>query len=64
VPIVVSGLAGVSLFAPVWVVDYVAPPVLLAALLFLLLSGLLFRPPDRRAWRRILNAERRAATRS
>jgi len=52
VPLAVMALAPLSLFAPAWGVDVVAIPVLLGAVGFVWVSGLLIRPVDRRAWRR------------
>jgi O-antigen/teichoic acid export membrane protein len=52
VPLAVLSVAPLSLFAPPWVVDDLAVPILLGAILFLYVSGLLLRPLDRRAWRR------------
>jgi O-antigen/teichoic acid export membrane protein len=52
VPLAGLALAPLAFFSPSWVVDYIAPPLLLAALVFLLISGLLVRPVDRRSWRR------------
>jgi hypothetical protein len=51
-PLVVLALASLSLLAPEWVVDYIAPPVMLGAVAFLYVSGLLIRPMDRRDFRR------------
>jgi hypothetical protein len=53
-PMVIIALAPISLLAPNWVVDYIATPILLAALLLLLITGQLYRPVDRRALRRFL----------
>jgi O-antigen/teichoic acid export membrane protein len=58
VPLAVLGAAPVAFFSPAWVVDYIAPPVLLAALAFLVISGLLVRPVDRRSWRRLVRRVR------
>ena len=52
VPLVVLALAAGALQAPAWMVDWIAVPALLAAVLFLYAAGLLVRAGDRRAWRR------------
>jgi O-antigen/teichoic acid export membrane protein len=52
VPMAVLSLAPLALFSPSWVVDGLAIPILLGAIAFLYVSGLLIRPLDRRAWRR------------
>ena len=59
VPLVILGFAAGALLSPPWVVDWIAPPVMAAALLFLLASGLLFRPVDKRAIRRLLTPRSR-----
>jgi len=52
VPLALMAIAPASLFAPAWVVDGLAIPVMLGGVGFLWMSGLLVRPVDRRAWRR------------
>ncbi len=52
VPLALLALVPLALFVPVWVVDGLATPVMLGAVGFLYVSGLLIRPIDRRAWRR------------
>jgi len=52
VPLGVLALAAVALLSPAWIVDWIAVPVLLGALVFLYLTGLLIRKGDRRALRR------------
>jgi hypothetical protein len=52
VPLGVLAAAALALQCPPWVVDWIAVPVLGAALLFLYISGLLVRPGDWRSLRR------------
>jgi hypothetical protein len=52
VPLAAMGVAAISLFAPGWVVDWIAGPALLGAVAFLWMAGLLIRTVDRRALRR------------
>lgn len=52
VPLVLLSVAPLSLFLPLWIVDGLAPILMLGAIAFLYISGLLIRPIDRRAWRR------------
>jgi O-antigen/teichoic acid export membrane protein len=52
IPLALMVVGPVSLLTPPWIVDYVAPPVMLGVIGFLLVSGLLIRPLDRRRWRR------------
>ena len=51
-PLALLTLAPLSLFAPTPYVNYLAPPILLATVLFLYFSGLLVRPMDRRAFKK------------
>jgi O-antigen/teichoic acid export membrane protein len=53
-PLILLALAPLALFAPWWVVNYLAIPLFLAILAFLYLSGLLVRPLDRRSLRKFL----------
>ncbi len=53
VPLVILALAPVALFAPEWVVGALATPILLGAVAFLYASGLLIRPIDKRAIRKL-----------
>lgn len=52
VPLALMIAAAGSLFAPAWVVNWVAGPVLLGVVAFLWSTGLLIRPADRRVLRR------------
>jgi hypothetical protein len=54
VPLAVLAIGPLAFFSPVWVVDYVAPAVLIVAVGFLVISGLLLRPVDKRSWRRVV----------
>lgn len=52
VPMVLLAIAPISLFSPSWIVDIIAPAIMLPAVVFLYFTGLLIRPLDRRAYRR------------
>jgi hypothetical protein len=51
-PLVVLTVAAGSLFCPVWVVDWIAGPVMIGSMILLWMMGLLVRPMDKRAIRR------------
>jgi len=52
VPLLILGCCTITFFAPGWVVDWIAGPAEIGAVLLLYSMGLLVRPMDRRAFRR------------